>query len=381
MRARLRTAVSWLRPVAAWIGWRFGPRDLRREVAQQSTERYWRRRVRARSRRLWFVEHRYRFSSLINRVRHRAGIVRSTLLGLLRAVALGGVLIAAVLTIEQALIHYFTLPLVPGTETPPPMGAFPTLAVQVSASLLGFYLASVSIVLGTSYHNVPAEVRKLVLENARTRLYLASIGSSIGAGLALMLLRSLGGTFGYLPLIAYALLVVFSGWAFIRLAFGAFYLFDPLELSEEPLRTLDQAIDQFGSKGLLGDQAVLQARSQDANRALGILDHLINLTSERASVDKKDLARMVERLLACVQSYAVRKHLLAPTSAWFRPEPAYPRWVESDYSAMIIALRTSTPLPPPASSRSQTGSKSDLPSSPSQRSRYVLRQMIATQRS
>ena len=302
--------------------------------------------MQARSRQFWLVKQRYRLGSLVSHAREDIEMVRTDVLGLLRAFALGGLLVVAVLAIEKVLTVYVALPLVPGEDSLPLVGAFPTLAVQVSASLLGFYLASVGIVLGTSYRDVPTDVRGLVHGSARTRLHLASIGMSIGAGLTLILLPSLGFLFGYLAVTLYALLVVFSAWAFVRLAFGAFNLFNPIVLGEEPLRALYRAIDRLGSKGLLGDEAVLRARSQEANRALGILANLVKLTSERASVDKNDLARMVERLLACVRCYATRKHLLSPNSAWFPLAPAYPRWVEAEHWAMSIALNTSTPLRP-----------------------------------
>ena len=346
MRARLSTVMSLLRRIAARLRWRSGPRDLRRELRQQSTEGYWRHRKRAQSRRFWLVKQAYTIGSLVSRAREHVGIVRSAILPLLRAFAIGGLVITAALAIEQVLTNYAALPLIPGADSLPLVGAFPTLAVQVSASLLGFYLASVGIVLGTSYRDVPADVRVLVLGSARTRLYLASIGMSIGAGLALSLLQSLGILFGYLTVTLYTLLVVFSAWAFVRLAFGAFNLFNPIVLGDEPLQALYRAIDRLGSKGLLGDEAVLRATSQEADRALGILANLIKVTSERASVDQNGLVRMVEYLLVWVQFYAKRKHLLAPTSAWFTLEPAYPRWIETEHSTISIALKTSTPLQP-----------------------------------
>ena len=71
---------------------------------------------------------------------------------------------------------------------------------------------------------------------------------------------------------------------------------------------------------------------------------LIDLTNARASVDRGRLAGMVEQLLALVQFYAQRKHLLAPTSDWFIREPVYPKWVEGNHSEIAIALKTSTPL-------------------------------------
>ena len=78
-------------------------------------------------------------------------------------------MLAAVLLAEFLLACYLWPNLIPSEDSMPPFGTFPTLAVQVSASLLGFYLASVSIVLGMTYHDVSAEVRTLVIGSPRTR--------------------------------------------------------------------------------------------------------------------------------------------------------------------------------------------------------------------
>ena len=291
------------------------------------------------------VRQRFRLSSLVAGARDRVGFVGGSLLSLLRGFALGGLLVAVVLLTETSLARYTGLNLFPSIALTPSLGAFPALAAQVSASLLGFYLASVSIVLGNAYHDVSADVRALVLGNSRTRLYVASIGMSIGSGLFLLLLPSLGLPYGYLTSIAYVFLVVFSGWAFVQLAFGAFNLFNPVVLAEEPLQRLYKAIARLDSKGLLRDEAVLKAASEDANRSLGILSHLIDLASKRGSVDRNGLVGMVEVLLFQIRMYAQKKHLLPPTSAWFPREPTYPKWVETGYTETKIALETSTPLP------------------------------------
>ena len=251
-----------------------------------------------------------------------------------------------VLGAEFALVQWVASWLVPSGADPPPLSAFPTLAVQVSASLLGFYLASVGIVLGTSYHDAPSGLRSLVLRNPRTELELKSIGAAIAAGLTLVLLQSLGVPYGYVTVLAYVVLVLLGGWAFVQLAFGAFDLFDPVTLAGEPLAALQRTFNRIGSRGLAGDEAVMRAAASQADRTLRVLAELIEWKSRRESESPEDLALLVELLLDQVRSYAGRKHLLIPTSAWFLREPLYPRWVETGYSETSIALQTSTPLQP-----------------------------------
>ena len=236
--------------------------------------------------------------------------------------------------------------IIPSGNSDPPLNIFPTLAVQVSASLLGFYLASVSIVLGQSYSNVSADVRELVLGNPQTKLHLGSVGMAIGAGLTLVLLQSVEVSYGYVTVAGYVTLVAFSGWAFIRLAFGAFNLFDPVVLAQQPLLELYRTINRLGSGGLSNKEAVLGVASHEANRALRILAELIELTSYRVSFDRGRLAGVIETLLILVQIYTRQKHVLTPNSQWFIREPVYPKWIEATESETSVALKSSTPLQP-----------------------------------
>ena len=331
MKTLFGELIAILKEVTEEVHWPFGSkaRHLRRRLKDQSTEDYWRNRERATSGRLRVIAHRYRIGSLVDLFRRDVGIIRSALVLLLRAFSAGTILLSTLLLAEFFLARFVWSTLIPSGSSIPPLGAFPTLAVQVSASLLGFYLASVSIVLGQSYSNVSADVRDLVLGSRRVRLYLKSVGTAIGAGLTLVLLQSLGVAYGYVTVAGYSFLVLFSGWAFVQLAFGAFNLFNPIALGQEPLLALYRAIDRLGSRGLSKNEAVLRVASREANRALIVLAELIDLTSLRVSVDRGRLAGMVEQLLALVQFYAQRKHLLAPASEWFIREPVYPKWIEA----------------------------------------------------
>ena len=318
---------------------------MRREVREQASKDYWRQRQQSEKRRFRFVKLRHSLWSKRAKARDSRGIIQTTLWSLIRASLLGGLLVAAILSVEWLLVNKAGLRLVATGESTPPIAAFPQLAVQVLAAFLGFYLATVGIVLGNAYEEVSARVRALILGTARAHLYLSAIGMAIGAGLLLVLLGSLGVlSFGYLTLSGYALLVCFAGWAFWRLALGAFHLMNPVELGREPLLALYRAVDQLDSDGLLRDDAVLRAAASDADRSLHVLAELIRLTHDRQSVDRAELATMVEDLFLAVRAYGKRKHRLAPDSGWFIREPAYPRWFEAGYSERSIALQTATSL-------------------------------------
>lgn len=346
MRTKLRSAAAALRRRAVGPLRSYRQGRLRRELDEQSTKDYWRRRQESRRRRFWLVELRHDLGLRLASAREQTGILVSAVKPLLQGSALGGLALLAILGTEAGLAQWVASSLIPSGEGRPPLGAFPTLAAQVSASLLGFYLASVGIVLGTSYHDAPSGLRSLVLRNPRTQLQLKAIGAAIAIGLAIVVLQSLGYPYGYVTVLTHGALVLLGGWAFAQLAFGAFDLFDPVALAGEPLAALRRASKRIGSRGLAGDDAVLRAAAQEADRALLVLAQLIEWRSRRESESPDQLALLVDLLLREVQSYVERKHLLAPTSAWFLPEPTYPRWVETGYSATSIALATSTPLQP-----------------------------------
>ena len=320
-------------------------RDLRREQEEQASEGYWQRRERRQRRRLSVVGLRHRFAFLITGERDRFRILRAAAKGILKSGALGAVLIGCVLLVEWSVARSIASWLVPDASNGPPLAAFPRLAVQVLATLLGLYLAAVSIVLGQSYHGVSAAVRDLVFQNRMTMFYLGSIGLSIGMGLALVLIESIGlFTYGYLTIMAYATSILYSGWSVFKLTTYAFGLSNPVVLAHEPLRMLFRAIDRLNSTGLLADEAMRRADARQADRALSILAELIRLTHDRHSIDRDQLADMIEELLHQVQFYSTRKHRLAPTSGWFLPQPTYPKWVEADHRDVSLRLRTSTPL-------------------------------------
>ena len=199
MRMILRKVIKGTREATRRIRGAFAakPRDLRNALREQSTEEYWRRRQSPRFRKLRPAHYKPGIEAFADGVRRNSrpisGIIRSAIKPILMALVVGFILLGAAVTAEFFLDRHIWHNLIPPRESLPSLDVFPVLAVQVSASLLGFYLASVSIVLGNSYHDVSADTRDLVLGSPRIRIYLASVGMAIGGGLALVLLQSLGG--------------------------------------------------------------------------------------------------------------------------------------------------------------------------------------------
>ena len=317
---------------------------LRREFRGVMTQNFWRRRERASSRRFGTLRVKFRLWSLSSNALSETQTLLRALFSTFKASILGVLLLALLLCVEMALVQYAGLGFIrakPATS----IGEFLSVSVYVLAALLGFLLATVGIVLGNAYQDVSAAVREVILSDTRTRAYLKLVGLSIGVGIGIVLINGLGLiAVGYLTIGVYAILVLLGGWAIGSLAFGAFDLFNPILLSREPLRALYRSINQLDSKGFLLDDAVLRASALDSDKLLQTLSELIQLTKERKSINCDELADTINLLLSELQIYAGKKHQIPPTSGWFVPELSYPRWIESDASAVSIALETSTPL-------------------------------------
>ena len=190
----------------------------------------------------------------------------------LLAVLSGGLLSVLFWGIERGLTGYPRFGfLLLGDDSS--LEAFPTLAVPVLAAFLGFYLATVGIVLGHSYEGVPESVRQ-----TRPQGILVRSGNSggcaepLGTELVLILLHSLGQAFGLLTAGGYSLLVGLGIWCFFKLAFGAFKLFDPVVLGFWLLPELSRAIRRLEARGLFGDDAVLghTARNDRSFPSVGV---------------------------------------------------------------------------------------------------------------
>ncbi len=331
--------------IVEFLSYKLRHRKLRRDSEELKTQKFWRRREEAESRRFKFLRSRFAIRSHIVNAKDDIGILRRSAASILSGSAVLGLLLLVVVVVaEIALDNYTEFKFIPSNAVFS-VGTFPSIAVPVLAALLGFYLATVGIVLGNAYHDVSSSVQQLILANKETRLYLLSVGMSIMTGLANVLVGSMRIiTVGYLVTSMYVLLVCFSGWALAKLALGAFDLLNPVTLAGEPLQRLYRAIIHLDSKGFLLDDAVLRATASNADRTLTTLTEIIRLTKERKSVNRDQLAEMAELFLAQIQIYARRKHRLRSDSGWFILKPSYPRWVESNESARDLALKTSTAL-------------------------------------
>ena len=256
-------------------------------------------------------------------------------------------MIGPILYLESQLLPGIAPGVVEANESIAGFAEFRNLAVQVLAALVGFYLATVGIVLGNAYQDESTSVRSVILANRDSRFYLQLLGWTIGAGAALAFIEAFGiVNAGVISTSFFGLFVALSGLAFARLANGAFQLMDPSFLSIEPLRTLDDSLSRLRKLPLPDDDEVLRANSLDARKAIDLLTEIAELAVERKSAGRSSLRQVVNALLSRLRQYSARKHLMAPTSGWFIDSPVYPSWFEAADLKRSRALESHLPLPP-----------------------------------
>ncbi|RJQ08846.1 MAG: hypothetical protein C4558_07260 [Dehalococcoidia bacterium] len=223
------------------------------------------------------------------------------------------------------------------------MAEFPKLAAEVTASLLGLYLATVSIVVGTVYQDVSADIRSLVLGGSGTLRRLRLTGAALGVGLFLVLLESLSVPFGMISLGAYALLLAFAALAFGQLAFGSLNLLDPLALVSEPLSQLARSLNRLDR--LAGSHDALRRReARRIQHQLHLLSQIVRLSQKRAAISTSRLTGLARNVANALVIYSQERRRIPADSGWHLPAANYPRWVESDNSTTDLAIRTGIPL-------------------------------------
>ncbi len=223
------------------------------------------------------------------------------------------------------------------------MAEFPKLAAEVTASLLGLYLASVSIVVGTVYQDVSADIRSLVLGGETTRRRLRLTGTTLGAALFLVLLESLSVPFGTISLVGFALLLAFSALAFTKLAFGSLNLLDPLALVSEPLSQLARSLSRLDRLEEAHD-ALRRREARSIQRQLQLLSQIVRLSQKRAAISTSRLTALARHVANALIIYSYECYRIPTDSGWHLPAATYPRWVESDNSSTDLAIRTGIPL-------------------------------------
>ena len=138
----------------------------------------------------------------------------------------------------------------------PPPTAVLAVAATILASLLGFYLASASIVMHQSLGDASWQVRSYVFTNYQTRIQLVVLVAGIVANLLLLWAWSAGAPPpGPFVTLLYVALCSSSSGAFYRLMRDTFRMHDPARLAMQPARNVRRfALWIESTEALSGDE-------------------------------------------------------------------------------------------------------------------------------
>lgn len=337
----LRSRLAAL-PVAGRLAREDDLSTLTSELQHQLTRDYWELREHDDARRMRRLSRTIRLRDALDSIGQDAASSRRTIGAVFGGLALGVIAGGALLSAEWLLSQRWS-GVVPLGDERPPMGEFPKLAAEVTASLLGLYLAAVSIVVGTVYQDVSAEIRSLVLGGATTRLRLWLMGTALGAALFLVLLESVSIPFGTISLGAFALLLAFAAYAFIQLAFGSLNLLDPLALVSEPLAQLARSLSRLDRLEKAHD-ALRRREAQGIQYRLHLLSQIVKESQMRSAISTSKLTTLARDVANAVVLYSYQRHRIPTNSGWHLPAASYPRWVESDNSSTDLAIHVGVPL-------------------------------------
>lgn len=144
--------------------------------------------------------------------------------------------------------------------------------VQIAGVFLGLYFATLSVLASTSYREVPADLRAVVVQERAGTFYLKLVAFTGAAALYNLGGMALGFDWGMLNAGATVVLAAISILSFVLLGLGAFTFFDPSALSVVLTGRIAEASRAATSAGYRWDDPSFQVRAQaEAEQAASTL--------------------------------------------------------------------------------------------------------------
>lgn len=340
----LHRATSAKRPLGLFFQGR-GGRWLAQALAQR-TEGYWRIRNRLRlsrfyARRMW---HSWRQSASESRVSISLGVA------IARSV-LGTAVVTAVGVAALKLLDTIAFPSSAAAGATPTAGIDATVALfatiaQVEGAFLGLYFAALSVIASTTYREVPASIRAVVVEERAGTVYLRAVSVAGAGALYCLGLLALGIAPGILNAAAIGGMAALSVPAFVVLGLRAFTFFDPSSIARTLTARIRDASRDAAYHALRGDSAAFEKHALTlARAAASTLRELVSVT-KAGSHSEVGLAAIASDGLITLREYARAKGEIAPASEWFERMPMHPSWLTADSTRLDLALRSGAWMDP-----------------------------------
>jgi hypothetical protein len=185
---------------------------------------------------------------------------------------------------------------------------------QVAGVFLGLYFATLSLLASSSYRDVPADLRAIVVEERAGSVYLKLVAFTCAVALCMLGLSSIGLHAGALSAVAVTILSVVSTLSFLPLGIRAFSFFDPGSLAVHLTERVERAALDATPRGYLWDDRSFQSHSQrEAAHAMDILRSLVDVTAGTAH-SARSMLTIGRRSLSTLRQYSRTKADIPPTT-------------------------------------------------------------------
>jgi hypothetical protein len=225
-------------------------------------------------------------------------------------------------------------------------GTLSTLA-QISVLFLGLYFTAISVVAGTNYSRVSAEILDALVREKVGNLYIRIVALFGGVSLMLLGASNLGFRPGILNLIVVSLLGIASVFSFVQLGQRAFYFFDPTKLVKFVARDILQAMRSSTWAGFRWRDPPFQDHyRKQADSEVRIYEDVILLSDNESHLQGRPLLALILQFLVLLEVYAEEKKRIPSDSSWFERTYRHRTWLTTEETKVNIAIETGTALEP-----------------------------------
>lgn len=287
--------------------------------------------------------------------REHAHVARDLGRAISGAFVLAVVLVFLARIIETAAISGITpifgagSPLVGFLKSVPSRAEFQSLldtVVQVTALFLGLYYTAVSVIVSTSYKDVPGGVRRRILTEQAGNFYINLVAFTGAVALLMDGLLVGGWNPGWLNLGILVLCSVGSALAFVVLGVRLFNFFDPATIAQACVKDIVTHARSATSQGYRsGDPSFQHWYRKRAEDDLTILHGIVVLAASVRGRARESLKTALDHIVVLLTIYARLVPHIPTSSLWFGQRAQHPSWFSSGYTELSTAIRTNTGLP------------------------------------
>ena len=206
-----------------------------------------------------------------------------------------------------------------------PPAAVPAVVATILASLLGFYLASATIVLHQSLGVASWRVRSYVFTNYQARIQVLLLVFGVVANVLLLWAWSAGApASGPFVALLYVELCGFAGGAFYRLMRGTFRMHDPATLAMQPARNVQRFILWLEGIETLSEHEEARRRLAQVAGDLDCLVEIAGFAPARANGSPGIPWITAWSVCESLQRFSAHRHKVPLTADWSAAaEPFY----------------------------------------------------------